>query len=82
MNLTTPGRGGSGGPLVTENSHNMNTVDRCEAVLVLYSYAMDEATMKVVRRYVADGGTVWAAGPVAWKNDNGGGASGFPRRLL
>jgi beta-galactosidase len=36
-----------------------------------YSYAMDDVTMAAVRKYVAEGGTLWADGPVAWKNDYG-----------
>jgi beta-galactosidase len=41
---------------------------------VLYlpcTYAMDDAIMSAVRKYVAEGGTVCADGPVAWKNDYG-----------
>ena len=42
------------------------------AVLYLpYVYAMDDAAVAAVRRYVAEGGTVWADGPVAWKDDYG-----------
>jgi beta-galactosidase len=36
-----------------------------------YSYAMDDATVMAVRKYVEEGGTVWADGPVAWKTDCG-----------
>ena len=42
------------------------------AVLYLpHAYAMDDATVAALRRYVAEGGTVWADGPVAWKDDRG-----------
>jgi hypothetical protein len=42
------------------------------AVLYLpYSYAMDDRVMAAVRQYVGEGGTLWADGPVAWKNDYG-----------
>ena len=44
----------------------------CYAVLYLpHVYAMDDATTAAVRRYVAGGGTVWADGPVAWKDEYG-----------
>ncbi|MBM3890090.1 MAG: hypothetical protein FJ388_13325 [Verrucomicrobia bacterium] len=40
------------------------------AVLYLpFSYAMDDAAVAAVRRYVVEGGIVWADGPLAWKDE-------------
>ena len=42
------------------------------AVLYLpHSYALDDATLAALRRYVAEGGTLWADGLTAWKDDYG-----------
>ena len=46
-------------------------VDRYQALYSPYSYAMDDASVTAVRRYVAEGGTLWADGPLAWKDDHG-----------
>jgi len=36
-----------------------------------YSYAMDDDCVAALRKYVSDGGTVWADGPLAWKGEYG-----------
>ena len=42
------------------------------AVLYLpHTYAVDDAVIAAIRRYVSDGGTVWADGLTAWKDDHG-----------
>ncbi|MGO8749662.1 MAG: beta-galactosidase [Thermoguttaceae bacterium] len=42
------------------------------AVLYLpHCYAMDDATVAALRHYVAEGGTLWADGLTAWKDDYG-----------
>jgi beta-galactosidase len=42
------------------------------AVLYLpFSYVMDDTVVAAVRRYVSEGGTVWADGPVSWKDERG-----------
>ena len=41
---------------------------------VLYApldYAMDEATIAALKEYVKQGGTLWADGITAWKNERG-----------
>jgi beta-galactosidase len=42
------------------------------AVLYLpYSYAIDDEALAAVRKFVADGGTLWADGLVGWKKEAG-----------
>ena len=42
------------------------------AVLYLpHTYAMDDAALAAIRRFVSGGGTVWADGLIAWKTDYG-----------
>jgi beta-galactosidase len=42
------------------------------AVLYLpHAYALDNETAAAIRRYVSEGGTVWADGPIGWKDDYG-----------
>ena len=56
---------------VNEEDLKRGAADRYQALYLPYSYAMDDAIVTAVRRYVAEGGTVWADGPLAWKDDHG-----------
>lgn len=56
---------------VNEEELCRGAASRYAALYLPYSYAMDDRTMAAVRQYVAEGGTLWADGPVAWKNDYG-----------
>jgi beta-galactosidase len=52
------------------------------AVLYLpHAYALDDASLAALRRYVAAGGTVWADGPLAWKDAYGNVRPEIPGRL-
>ncbi len=56
---------------INEEELKHGLADRYQALYLPYSYAMDDASVTAVRRYVAEGGTVWADGPLAWKDDHG-----------
>lgn len=44
---------------------------RYDILYLPYSYAMDEQAVSALREFVQRGGTVWADGLVAWKNEYG-----------
>ncbi len=53
------------------------------AVLYLpHCYALDDATLAALRRYVAEGGTLWADGLTAWKDDYGNVRPEMPGGLI
>jgi beta-galactosidase len=53
------------------------------AVLYLpYSYVMDNDCVAALRQYVNNGGTAWADGPVAWKDEYGGVRPEIPGGLM
>lgn len=54
---------------------------RYDVLYLPYSYAMDDQAVTAVRRYVENGGTVWADGLVAWKNEYGNVRSTIPGGL-
>ena len=42
-----------------------------DVLYIPYSYAMDDQTVAALRDYVNKGGTLWADGLMAWKNETG-----------
>ncbi|HTS68755.1 MAG TPA: beta-galactosidase [Terriglobia bacterium] len=42
-----------------------------QVLYIPYSYAMDDQSVAALRDFVGKGGTVWADGLTAWKNDTG-----------
>lgn len=45
--------------------------DRYEVLYIPYSYAMDDQAVDALGKFVSKGGTLWADGLTAWKNDAG-----------
>jgi beta-galactosidase len=45
--------------------------DGLEVLYTPYSYAMDDQTVTAIRDFVGKGGTLWADGLTAWKNEMG-----------
>jgi beta-galactosidase len=56
---------------INEDDLRRGVAGRYAVLYLPHTYAMDDASVAAVRRYVADGGTVWADGPIAWKDDYG-----------
>ena len=54
---------------INEDDLRRGAASRYPVLYLPYVYAMDDARMAAVRRYVAEGGTMWADGPVAWKDE-------------
>jgi hypothetical protein len=67
---------------INEDDLRRGAASRYAVVYLPYSYAMDGASVAAVRRYVADGGTLWADGPTAWKDDCGKVRPEFPGGLI
>jgi beta-galactosidase len=44
---------------------------RYSVLYLPYSYALDDQAVQAIREYVQSGGTVWADGLLAWKNEYG-----------
>jgi hypothetical protein len=55
--------------------------ERYRVLYLPYSYALDDQAVEAVRDYVRDGGTVWADGLPAWKNEYGEVRSRIPGAL-
>ncbi len=54
------------------------SVDQFHVLYIPYSYAMDDAVIAGLRRFVEQGGCLWADGLTAWKTDMGGIRPGIP----
>jgi beta-galactosidase len=57
---------------LSEDDLRRGVASRYAVLYLPYSYALEDAAAAAVRRYVAEGGTVWADGPLAWKDERGG----------
>ncbi|MBE2215397.1 MAG: beta-galactosidase [Opitutaceae bacterium] len=66
---------------VTEDDLKNDRTSRYDVLYLPHVYAMDDATVSAVRRFVEAGGTVWADGPLAWKTDAGRVRSEMPGDL-
>ena len=56
---------------INEDDLRRGAAARYPVLYLPYSYALDDASVTAVRRYVTAGGTLWADGPVAWKDEYG-----------
>lgn len=56
---------------INEDTLKSGEASRHPVLYLPYSYAMDDACVAALRKYVSEGGTVWADGPIAWKDDAG-----------
>jgi len=66
---------------VSDDNLRSGEASRFPVLYLPYVYALDEAGAAAVRRYVAEGGVVWADGPLAWKDERGGVRLAIPDRL-
>ncbi len=48
-----------------------HAVNGYEVLYIPYSYALDDQAVAALRDYVSQGGTLWADGLAAWKNETG-----------
>ena len=56
---------------INEDDLRRGAASRYAVLYLPYVYALDDEGVAAVRRYVAEGGTVWADGPLAWKDGQG-----------
>jgi beta-galactosidase len=56
---------------INEDDVKRGAASRYAVLYLPHCYALDDATVAALRRYVAEGGTLWADGLTAWKDDYG-----------
>ena len=56
---------------INEDGLKHGDASRYPVLYLPHCYALDDATLAALRRYVAEGGTLWADGLIAWKDENG-----------
>jgi beta-galactosidase len=56
---------------INEDDLERGAAKRYEVLYLPLVYVMSDETVEAVRRYVAEGGTVWADGMTAWKDELG-----------
>ena len=56
---------------INEDDLKSGAVNHYAVLYLPYCYAIDDDCVAALRKFVSDGGTVWADGPVAWKKEYG-----------
>jgi beta-galactosidase len=59
----------------------LGEVNKFQVLYAPVDYAMDEATIHALKEYVRQGGTLWADGITAWKDERGKAYPSFPGHL-
>ena len=67
---------------LNEDGLKRGAASRYGVLYLPHSYALDNEAVTALRRYVADGGTVWADGLIAWKDDYGNVRAEMPGGLV